>query len=70
MTDVFKIADILVSHAKKVHSDDIGIIVFYGSHAKGTATPTSDLDIYYVPDEGKGRSLSTTFILDDLPYDF
>jgi len=70
MTDVFKIAEILVSHAKKVHGDEIGIIAYYGSHAKGTATPTSDLDIYYVPDDGKAGSLSTTFILDDLPYDF
>ncbi len=70
MTDVFKIAEILVTHAKKVHGDEIGIIAYYGSHAKGTATPTSDLDIYYVPDDGKAGSLSTTFILDDLPYDF
>jgi hypothetical protein len=70
MTDVFEIAQILVSHAKKVHGSEIGIIAYYGSHAKGTATPTSDLDIYYVPDDGEAGSLSTTFILDDLPYDF
>jgi len=70
MTDVFRIADILVSHAKEVHGDEIGIIAYYGSHAKGTATRTSDLDIYYVPDDGKAGSLSCTFILDGLPYDF
>ena len=70
MMDVFKVAEILVSHAKNVHGNEIGIIAYYGSHAKGTATPTSDLDIYYVPDDGKAESLSTTFILDDLPYDF
>jgi hypothetical protein len=70
MADVFKIAQILVSHAKKVHGGEIGIIAYYGSHAKGTATRTSDLDIYYVPDDGKAGSLSCTFILDSLPYDF
>jgi hypothetical protein len=70
MTDVFKIADILVSHAVRVHGNDIALIVYHGSYARGTATSTSDLDIYYVPDEGKEESLSTTFVIGDLPYDF
>ena len=70
MTDVFKIADILVSHAVQVHGNDIALVVYHGSYALGTATSTSDLDIYYVPDEGKAESLSTTFVIGDLPYDF
>jgi len=70
MTDVFKIADILVSHAVRVHGDEVALIVYYGSYASGKATSTSDLDIYYVPDDGKAESLSTTFVIGDLPYDF
>ncbi len=70
MTDVFKIAEILVSHARENYGAEIGIIAYYGSHAKGTATATSDLDIFYVPDEGQAGDLPATFILDGLPYDF
>lgn len=70
MTDVFKIADILVSHAIQVHVNEIALIVYYGSHALGTATSTSDLDIYYVPDDGKAESLRTTFVIGGLPFEF
>jgi hypothetical protein len=34
------------------------------------ASPTSDLDIFYIPDEGKAGSLCSQFIIDGLPYDF
>ena len=70
MTDVFKIADILVSHAVRVHGDEIALIVYLGSYATGTAKSTSDLDIYYVPDDGKAESLSTTFVIGGLPFEF
>jgi hypothetical protein len=70
LPDVFRIADILVAHALRAHPGEIGIIAYYGSHAKGAASPTSDLDIFYIPDEGKARSLCTQFIIDGLPYDF
>jgi len=70
MTDVFKIADILMSHAIRVHGNEIALVVYFGSYASGTATSTSDLDIYYVPDDGKAESLRTTFVIDDLPYEF
>jgi lysophospholipase L1-like esterase len=68
--DVSRIADILVAHAQRVHLGETGIIVYYGSHAKGPASLTSDLDILYIPDEVKARSLCTQCILDGLPYFF
>jgi len=70
MPDVFEIAEILVSHAVRAHPDEVAIIAYYGSHAKGTASPTSDLDIFYIPDAGKAGSLCSQFIIDGLPYDF
>jgi hypothetical protein len=70
MTDVFKIAEILVSHAVQAHAAEIAIIAYYGSYARGQASPTSDLDIYYIPDEGQAESLSSQFVIDGLPYDF
>jgi hypothetical protein len=70
MADVFRIAEILVSHAVRVHGEEVAIIAYCGSYAKGTASATSDLDIYYVPDNGKAASLNSQFVLDGLPYDF
>lgn len=70
MPDVFAVAKILVNHALRAHTGEIAIVAYYGSYAKGLATPTSDLDIFYIPDEGKGGSLCTQFVLDGLPYDF
>ncbi len=70
MTDVFKIADILVSHAVRVHGDEIALIVYFGSYATGSAKSTSDLDIYYVPDDGKAESMNTTFVIGGLPFEF
>lgn len=70
MIDVFKIADLLISHAIRLHGDEIALVVYCGSYAHGTATPTSDLDLYYVLDDGKDESLHVTFVLGDLPFDF
>ncbi len=70
MADVFEIADVLVAHALRAHGDEIAIIACCGFYAKGVASPTSDLDIYYVPDEGKATPLSSQLVLEGLPYDF
>jgi hypothetical protein len=70
MTDVFGIADILVSHALRAHAGSIAIIAYYGSYAQGTASETSDLDLFYIPDPGEARTLCSQFIIDGLPYDF
>ncbi|MBU1746889.1 MAG: nucleotidyltransferase domain-containing protein [Chloroflexi bacterium] len=69
--NVFQIAEILVAHAVQAHRGDIAIIAYYGSYAKGTASPTSDLDLFYIPTEaGRAGSLCCQFIIDGLPYDF
>lgn len=70
MSDVFEVAEILVSHAVRAHKGEIAIIAYYGSYATGLASPTSDLDIFYIPDDGKAGSLSSQFVFDGLPYDF
>jgi hypothetical protein len=70
MADVFEIAEILISHAERVHGEEVAIVAYCGSYAKGQASSTSDLDIYYIPDDGKAEALSSQFVLDGLPYDF
>ncbi len=70
MTNVFKVADILISHVRQIHGKNIALAAYYGSHAIGKATPTSDLDLYYVLDDDRTGSTIITFVLDGLPYDF
>jgi predicted nucleotidyltransferase len=55
MSDVNEIAEILVSRAERAYGDEIAIIAIYGSRTTGTTSPTSDPDIFYVPDEGKAH---------------
>ena len=70
MADVFKVADILITHARQVLGDDLALVAYYGSYALGQAKPTSDLDLYCVSEQGKAESALATFTLDGLPYDF
>ncbi len=70
MPDVFRTAEILISHALETHPGEIAIVAYYGSYARNTASASSDLDLYYIPDPGKALNLSCQFILEGLPYDF
>jgi len=71
MSSVFDVADVLVQHAVRKHGDEIGIIAYYGSHATGTATDRSDLDLFYTPDDiASTMDLYASFVLDGRPYEF
>jgi hypothetical protein len=70
MTVVFDVANFFIEHARQTHGDDIGIIAYYGSYATGALSPTSDLDMFYIPDPDVDVPLCSTFVYQGLPYDF
>jgi hypothetical protein len=70
MINVFEVANALVSHVKQAYALDVAIVAYYGSYATGTASDRSDLDLYYIPDDGKADSLYRSFVLDGRAFEF
>lgn len=70
MTDVFAIAQIFIDHIKATCPDDVCIVAAYGSYLLGNPSQYSDLDLYYIPEPGKGDGLYRSFVAFDLPFEF
>jgi len=65
-----KIIDTLLNKVKTDYSEDIAIIVCYGSYITGTAHEKSDLDFFFIPKTKKGKEMNTQFIINNIGYDF
>ena len=70
MTDVFRVADLLVAHAVESHGEEIDLIGYYGSYAQGAATAHSDLDLFCVPAEGKTPPVARVALISGILFDF
>jgi hypothetical protein len=70
MVDVFAVAELLVAEVRRSYAQEVAVIVYYGSYATGAPSPTSDLDMYYIPDDGKAGALYRSFSIAGLPFEF
>jgi len=70
MTDPMDVAGFLVERTVRLFGEDVDLIAIYGSRALEQARPDSDLDIFFVPRDGRTPSVGRTFLLDGLLYDF
>lgn len=68
--NVFAIAQIFVDHIRATCPDEVCIVAAYGSYLNGNASKYSDLDLYYIPEPGKGDHLYRSFIAFGLPFEF
>jgi Nucleotidyltransferase domain len=64
------VAEVLAAHVRERCPNDVDLVAYYGSSARGTATAESDLDIFYVPAEGRDPPLAHSLLVGGRLVDF
>jgi hypothetical protein len=65
-------SDLLATIVEKIettYSEDISLLICYGSYITGDYGAMSDIDFFFVPKTKKGYQLGYQFILNDIGYD-
>lgn len=64
-----KIVDWIINKVKMEYTDDISLVLIYGSYINGSANSKSDVDCYYIPKTDCGYNMAVNFIIDGVGYD-
>ena len=64
-----KIVAWIMNKVKMEYSDDISLVLIYGSYINGSANSKSDVDCYYIPKTEHGYNMAVDFIIDGVGYD-
>jgi predicted nucleotidyltransferase len=65
-----KILQVIQDVVMEKYHDDVSLVCCYGSYVNGATNEKSDIDLYFVPKTDRAWELSTSFILDEIGYDF
>ena len=68
--ELIEVAECLVDKIKKDYDGDVSLVHIHGSYFYNDTHDLSDLDLYFVPKTERGYSLSHTFILNGIGYDY
>lgn len=64
-----KVVEWIINKVNTEYSDDISLVLLYGSYINGTANSMSDVDCYYIPKTERGYNLGIGFIIEGVGYD-
>lgn len=68
--DVFQIAGAWLERVKAHYADDVAIVAYYGSYARGSQKPHSDLDLFFIPAGPRGYEAASCALVEGLTFDF
>ncbi len=68
--DRIKVAQAFIEKIKNEYPDDISLVVLCGSYVYNDIHEKSDLDFYFIPKTQRGYELATTFLIEDISFDF
>lgn len=69
MTVNDKLIHWIAARVKNDYTEDIALILLYGSYVNGTANTKSDVDCYFIPRTERGYQFAMDFIIQDVGYD-
>lgn len=69
LTNKSELLSTILEKIEQYYSDDISLLICYGSYITGEYGSLSDIDFYFVPKTKKGFELNFQFILNDIGYD-
>lgn len=64
-----KVVEWITEKVKREYTDDVSLVLLYGSYINGTANSKSDVDCYFIPQTEQAYNLATVFIIDGVGYD-